>query len=305
MSLSPLHYDILDCNHFLRIHIETFQIFDFEKIKHVILELAKEREFGRKFQTNDCFWQQIDEIITTLKPLYIATRAMQNVGYGLTDFFISWMRIEKNLIRLNANDTQLNLGKVLLNELNARKADLFDTPYMLAAIYLDPRVKFKLNNAQKECAILHLKKLHIRIKLLEIKENEIEDQHHNTLDELNAEYAATHIAEEQIDTSHLVMSLGNYDAVQHVDFKCDVMNFWQQHQQEFPLIYPLACIVHAIPAGQSFEERNFSSFSLMRSARRMRLSAQNVKNILMIRLNKELFYKYKQKQLDEIITGKK
>lgn len=230
---------------------------------------------------------------------------MQSVGYGLADFCVSWMRIEKNLNRLNADCTQLNLGFELLRELEARKADLFDTPYMLAAIFLDPRIKFKLNNVQKECAILHIKNLYTRMKLLEIKENDTENQHHNTLDELNEEYAATYNTEEHFDTSHLMISLSSYDAVKHVDFKCNVMDFWQEHKQEFPLIYPLACVVHAIPAGQSFEERNFSSFSFIRNSKRTRLSAESTKNILMIRLNKELFYDYKQKQIDEIITGKK
>lgn len=230
---------------------------------------------------------------------------MQKVGYGLADFFISWMRIEKNLSRLNANGTQLNLGVELLRELGARRADLFDTPCMIAAIYLDPRVKFKLNNIQKECAILHLKNLYIRMKELEINENETEDQHSNTLDELNEEYAATHNTEVRIDSSHLMTSLASYDGVTHVDFKFNVMDFWRTHKQEFPLIYPLAKVIHAIPAGQSFEERNFSSFSLIRNAKRTRLLPENLKNILMIRLNKELFYEYKQHQVDEIITAKK
>lgn len=229
---------------------------------------------------------------------------MQNVGYGLADFYISWMRIEKNLSRLNANGAQLNLGVELLKELEARKTDLFSTPYMMAAVFLDPRIKFKLNNVQKECAILHLQNVYIRMKMFEIKENETEDELHNTLDELNAEYAATHQTEEQIDTSRLLISLGNYDAVKHTDFKCDVMDFWQKHKQEFPLIYPLACVVHAIPAGQCLEERNFSSFSFIKSIRRTRLSAESIKNVLLIRLNKELFYKHKQNQIDEIITGK-
>lgn len=285
--------------------VQCFQTVGFSRIKPVIIELANDTEFGEKFETTECFWEQIDGIISTLKPLYIVSKEMQQVGYGLTDFFISWLRIEKNLNRFDANSAQFNLGMELLRELGARRADLFDTPCMLAAIYLDPRVKFKLNNTQKECAILHLKNLYIRMKHLELKQIDTTDQHNNTLDEMNEEYAATHREEEQFDSSHLLLSLSNYDAVTHVDFKCAVMDFWQMHQPEYPLIYPLACVIHAIPAGQSFEERNFSSFSFIRSARRTRLSAENTKNVLLIRLNKELFYEYKQKQIDEIIIGKK
>lgn len=284
---------------------KSFQVFCFAKIKHAIVELQNDIEFGDKFETNGIFWEQIDEIIRTLQPLYIATKEMQNVGYGLADFYVSWLRIEKNLHRLSVEPTQLNLGLALSRELTARSGDLFNTPSMTAAIYLDPRIKFKLNHFQKECAVLYLKKLYIRMQQLKISENEPEDQHHNTLDELNEEYAATYDTEEQIDTSNLIASLTHYDSVKHVDFKCNVMEFWQKRKHEFPLIYPLAEVVHAIPAGQSYEERNFSSFSFVRNAKRSRLSAENVKNILMIRLNKELFYKYKQQQLDDILTNRR
>lgn len=64
-------------------------------------------------------------------------------------------------------------------------------------------------------------------------------------------------------------------------------------------MYPLASVLHSVPAGQCVEERNFSSFSFIRNCRRTALKELNVKNVLLIRLNKELFYYYKDRKIDE------
>lgn len=267
----------------------TFQLEGFIKIKTVIIELANDLEFGYKFEADDLFFSQITEIINVLKSLYFATKEMQRIGYGLADFQVSWLRIERNLQRIMAEGTMLNLVTELADALNKRKADVFNTPSMVAAIYLDPRVKFKLNNSQKELAILHLKKLHIRLNELNAVEPEEKNIANNTLNELNEEFEVMNGNCEEVDTSQLMLLFAIYDNVKHIDIKCSVMDFWKKCKEEFPLIYPLSCIIHAIPAGQCFEERNFSSFSYINNARRTKLRPENVENILAIRLNREIF----------------
>lgn len=69
------------------------------KLRSVVHELSTDREFGYKFETTEDFW---DKGIENLEVL-------QQVGYGLADFYISWLRIEKNLNRLYADETMLNL----------------------------------------------------------------------------------------------------------------------------------------------------------------------------------------------------
>lgn len=56
------------------------------------------------------FWGKIDEILDVLRPIYNATVEMQTVGYGLADFCVSWLRIGKNLDRVNHNETITNLA---------------------------------------------------------------------------------------------------------------------------------------------------------------------------------------------------
>lgn len=276
-----------------------FQLEGFVKLKPVIIELATNREFGHKFETDEDMWEKINEILVVLKPVYIATKDMQKVGYGLADFCISWLRINKNLERVNAEGSLLDLATKLTEALAARKAEVFDTPLMLAAIYLDPRIKHQLSATQKECATLCLKTI---LGRLQIKPNETaNDLQDNTLDELNAEFAMQLETDEE-PVEDLIVSLATYDLVKRVDLKRNVMDFWREHKEKFPLLYSIACIIHAIPAGQCLEERNFSSFSYVKNSRRTSLKAENLQNILTIRLNKELFYEEKQKEINQILS---
>lgn len=266
--------------------------------------LANNKEFGRKFNTTDYFWSKVDEILKVLKPLYIVTKDMQKVGYGLADFYVSWLRIDKSLDRICVEGTLLNLASQLKKALQEYKQQLFDTPSMAAAVFLDPRIKFKLTNEQKECATLYLKKLHVRMHQLKGGEGELDNSRDNTLDELNEDFVAIHGETDELDTSVFLLELAKYDAVKHVDFKHRVMDFWKHNKEHYPLVYSLACVIHAIPAGQALEERNFSSFGYLRCAKRTSMKPKNLRNVLIVRLNKEIFYECKEKQINEIITKK-
>lgn len=69
-------------------------------MKAVIIQLANCKDFGSKFETTEAFWSELDDIITVLQPGYDFTINMQKVGYGLSDFYIGWLRVKKNLERL-------------------------------------------------------------------------------------------------------------------------------------------------------------------------------------------------------------
>lgn len=109
---------------------------------------------------------------------------------------------------------------------------------MVAAIYLDPRVKFKWNETQKECAMFYLKQLTIRHQQIESNdemhtENEA-DLVNDTLDELNEEFysAQVHVSYEDsslYDSNQLMIAITEYDKVKHVDVKSTAKNFWKIH----------------------------------------------------------------------------
>lgn len=68
-------------------------------MKSVIIQLSSCKEFGSKFETTEEFWLELEEIVAVLQPGYEFTIKMQKVGFGLSDFYINWLRVKKNLER--------------------------------------------------------------------------------------------------------------------------------------------------------------------------------------------------------------
>lgn len=272
--------------------------------------MALNVEFGAEFQVQNDFWEQLDDILLALKAPYITTKNMQRVGYGLADFRVSWLRMERNLTRNQTNGFGGELPRKLLEAMKRRESVLLATPIMLTAMYLDPRIKYKLSDTQKTCAILSLEKLYCRQVDIEKDETNVNVlDNDDTLDELNAEALAECGGIEvngnnNIHLNDLRILITKYDCIQHTDMKASVMDFWIKHKKEFPLLYDLACVVHSVHAGQCCVEQNFSSFSYIRECHRMRLMPANITNILLIRLNQELFEEWKQNKKDKIRNSK-
>lgn len=270
-------------------------------MKPVILQLTQNREFGIQFETTEEFWGKLDELLNVLQIPYIATKQMQRIGYGLADFYISWLRMRRSLGRLV--NGQLNLAERMTSSLNERENILIDTPTMATAMYLDPRIKYKLNDQQTECAKISLEKLHGRINntitSLTVSSND-------TLDELNAEAMESNSSSGMgniIPSVALRESFDKYNSVQPTNIKLDVMDFWKDKKQEFPVLYELACIVHAVQAGQCAVESNFSAFQCIMDSRRYKLDPENISNILMIRLNPKVHEMWKKNNISRLLES--
>lgn len=274
-------------------------------MKPVIEQLSTNTEFGTEFAVSHDFWTKISEAVDVLQIPYLATKQMQRNGYGLADFYISWLRMKRGLSRIN--NGELNLARQLDKALEERENLLLETPTMMLAMYLHPRVKNRLNNIQKECATIAAEKLHIRLTNVG-NQSGANVSANDTLDELNAEVSGgysnadnnTNAAGSNITLGQFRESIIKYDAVRPTDIKSNVFGFWKERKQEFPMIYNLACVVHAVNAGQCEVERNFSAFSSVRDSRRCKLLPKNMSNILMIRLNQDVYNEWKSNQISKI-----
>lgn len=267
------------------------------EIKPIIEKLSENNEFGEKFLVSPGFWHKAVEIIEVLKVLYIATVESQKVGYSLSDFYISWLRIRKGLQRCHQSAT-LNFCSTLLSTLEDRTSTLLNTPLMLCSIYLDPRINFKLNLSQKRNAALSLKEMYTRLeKLLWPSDcNVIND----TLDEICAEDCRNSNEQRDINETVFISALSDFENEKPSDIHASVMSFWSIHGNKYPKIKPLAEILHSIPANQCCVERSFSGFSYIRSVHRKSMGAKNMKNVLLVRLNKDLYYQYRKETIENI-----
>lgn len=206
-------------------------------MKPVIEQLSTNTEFGTEFAVSHDFWTKISEAVDVLQIPYLATKQMQRNGYGLADFYISWLRMKRGLSRIN--NGELNLARQLDKALEERENLLLETPTMMLAMYLHPRVKNRLNNIQKECATIAAEKLHIRLTNVG-NQSGANVSANDTLDELNAEVSGgysnadnnTNAAGSNITLGQFRESIIKYDAVRPTDIKSNVFGFWKERKQK-------------------------------------------------------------------------
>lgn len=266
----------------------------------MIVKLSQCAQFGDEFVVGEEFWEQLEEIISVLQSPFNATVDMQRTGFGLADFYISWLRIAMNVRRIENNAPKFDLAEKLREKMEIRAPSLLETPLMLCAVYLDPRIMFKLNVDQKSSAAMALVNVFERVTTTGSDEGQGAN---DTLDEIQQEYHARNNWE-QTNTDRLFQEMSEYENVKPYDIRASVMDFWDENSEKYKLLRSLAEVFHAVPSNQGIVEQGFSSFSYIRSKYRMCLSPENLSNVLMVRLNKDLFYLERQKQVQKIINGK-
>lgn len=191
---------------------------------------------------------------------------------------------------------QFNLAKNLLTAMDRRAPCLFRSPLFLCSVYLDPRIMFTLTSDQKLTAAMDLIKRHERI--IETNTKTTNCEVNDTLDEIQLEYQHN---EQQSNSDRLVQVMTQYESEKPYNIKEPVMKFWQENEGEYRLLRSLANIIHAVPSNQCCTERAFSSLSYIRNKYRMSLSPQNLSNVLMIRLNKDVFYSLREERVGQIL----
>lgn len=281
--------------------MNIFQCRDFLKIKAVIIQLANCKEFGDRFKVDEHFWSAIEEICAVLQPGYDLTIRMQQVGYGLSDFYIGWLRVKKNLERIMSEEPQFDLAACLLKHMDQRAPSLFRSPLFLCSVYLDPRIMFTLSAEQKTEAAMDL--LTIQKRIMEGSDpNTKEGRVNDTLDELQAQYYAQ-FGRNDNSSEDLIHLLTMYEKEKPFDIKQPVIKFWEENEQKYKLLRPLVDVLHAVPSNQCCTERSFSSLSYIRSKHRMSMSPNNLSNVLMVRLNKDIYYSLREERVRKFLDA--
>lgn len=154
-----------------------------------------------------------------------------------------------------------------------------NTPIMHAALYLDPRYRILLTEAQKTEAIDLLESLYNRIDTTNnIQTTPERHEEECALDELsnfinqirNQTSVATNMSSSPRSNSDINRILREFD--DHEDLYKSVLTFWEENKFTKPELYKLANIVFAIPPTQSSVERAFSALALILTPLRTQLS---------------------------------
>lgn len=138
-----------------------------------------------------------------------------------------------------------------------------------AANYLDPRWKgvyLRLTN--------RLQQTKVEMKAKYLGEDDVEAAEAVEVDLPNASLSPTSKLlfnsqrEEQVRVSGLEQEMRRYEASGNPGRNVDVLDFWKQNQDVFPLLAKMARIVLAIPASSAKSERVFSTGGLIVTPRR-------------------------------------
>lgn len=252
-------------------------------------------------------WKCTEFLQSVLAPFEKYTRKLQSNDVTLSDFYGYW-----TALRIKLAKSQDELSKNLLNEMNKFHDTLMQNPAMAGAIYLDPRYQRGLKEL-KPLAIEFLVHLYLKMRnaerlideerdtenqLFESEQNEDaekSDSFDDMRDYLDAcgsinIHSDLHSEHRVNDEDIIREKLREFDGANE-SLKLSIWDIWEKRKSKDVELYRLATTVFSIPPTQTTVERAFSALALILTSHRTRLNDDTLQNILLIRLNQDIYNK--------------
>lgn len=239
-------------------------------------------------------WSFVSELLAVLKPMYKATQKLQTEKLCYSELYIVIMNTVFDLENLSNN----KMAKSLIDVLNNQKTKLLETELFNTAVFLDPRIRVCLDATQKSRAKQYITTLYNRVSTLKCETTNSETNDSPMVEVTNS-------AEERPTSSHNAKSfcefLQNLDSdpspapVSYLDAEitlyerqprlpldANIIDFWfYQHNN----LTDIAYLILAIPCAEVSTERLSAAFQYIFDDKQNRLSAANVDNILVVKVN--------------------
>lgn len=257
-------------------------------------------------------WTVFTDILAVLKLPYDLTIGIQNTAYTLSDFFGGWIEMVRKLEKMQDQQDD-EFATSLLEHAKARQHALLNNSSMLAAVYLDPRYSFLLSSSDVTTAKIVLEKLRDRLRRVESQVSEL-PQPNTPEDSFEEDCVAKGLERtfygENVDQTDSVaydmqtdmtIWFANYEKIVRIHRKNSILEFWESQSSNHKGLYELARIILAIPPSQTTVERAFSLLGYIYNCRRTRLLPQNLENIMMIILNRDLVEQIHQRDLNALL----
>lgn len=222
---------------------------------------------------------------------YQATIVMQKEIYTLSDFYACWHLMLRKLNKICNAHNETTLAQTLLDKMAQREQQFFGNLAVTCAMALDPRFCSRLTAAQKDAAQDTLTQLWKRLNTDEshsatdADSSDIDITIENTT--ILMKYLQNPLPEQNISISNIH---DTFIEAQHNIDDVTILGFWEANKEKFPELYKLAEVIFAISPTQAVVERSFSTLSYVFGPRRNNLSERTLENILIVSLNKDLFY---------------
>lgn len=268
------------------------------------------------YNLTEAEWSVVKDIVATLEIPFRATKMLQTSNFTLSDFYAEWL-LMKSAVRKRANTSSIeinNLARQLLFSLIKYSAQLLANPMLAAAVFMDPRFTRTMEKTPRKLAITKLLKIWDRLnrqKQTDIQLPAAENRDEiSRLDELEELLAEAEVSErDPIDASPISIESDNEKMLNILEKFSDlprekpntsVIEFWDTNKLDKPELFQLSEIVFLNSPTQTYTERTFSAFNHIYSQRRSKLKHELLEDILLIYLNKDLFYKVAVQHLQEM-----
>lgn len=116
-----------------------------------------------------------------------------------------------------------------------------------------------------------------------------------------AELGDTEQTDADDQNSAIQLEFERFKRLKRIEKEASVLDFWKENKTKFPILYELSQVLFSVSNGQTSVERAFSSLDYVFSNRRCNLDANILNDILLIRLNSDLFDALTDADWDEII----
>lgn len=246
---------------------------------------------------SDDEWKVIEKLVLILKIPFITTKMLQTTNFTLSDFHAEWLILKNNIkIEADSSDAHNDYAKQFLLSMDKYSGQLLSNPMYVSCVYLDPRFTKTLNLTQKTLAISKLLKVYERI----INE---ENEHFNAVCDNNKtnrlDMLENIIAEEcdvvestiENNTETIHRLLQEFAQLPRERASINILDYWEKNKTSKPELFKLSQIVYAAAPTQTSTESSFSTLGHIFSSRRTKIKDKLLEDILIINLNKDLFYK--------------
>lgn len=252
-------------------------------------------------------WDDYEAAVRILKLPYITTLRMQNHEYTPSEFYGDWQNLLLELESVSNNQ----LAADLLLSMKRRQTGLIDSPVVLASVFIDPRYRVLLSERESTIAIDHI--LQLRHRLTDCGSQKTTPGPSQTVDDSVPDLTAQPSCDSNytsIDRMRLVeliskrtqnnpfyrQETGHAEFVRSIlylpletDINMSPFEYWAGRKKMFPEIYKIHLVVNAAAPTQTSVERAFSGLSYVLSSHRTRLSPRMLSNLLILRLNADMW----------------
>ncbi|XP_062715501.1 uncharacterized protein LOC134291582 [Aedes albopictus] len=247
-------------------------------------------------------WTFAEHYEEAFRPLFLCTKKMEAANVSLSEFYLEWMIAIQKVKKLQSNP----FSAPLVETLTSRLANLRGSRAFKMALYLDPRLNFAgstlFSSDEKEEIQGYIVETWNRIKHLrsptattttsEQDNSQCSLTEENENDLLLAElFGGGRMNPSMANGNNFNQQLKAIEVEPRCNFNFDVWKFWIDRKNTHPELSAVAAVVQATPSNQVSVERAFSALALVLTTIRSKLGQDTLSNILMIKLNKQIFEK--------------